>query len=121
MTGMQLPLSDDPKAVALAFVARWPMKFRPDFAEWLESNWHLWVAFQREADRVYSHGRRHYSARTIVEWMRHETALAETAPADFKINGNYVPDFSRLYLSFYPEREGFFELRHIAESEARAA
>lgn len=118
---MQLPLSDDPKAVALAFVARWPMKFRPDFGAWLELNWMLWLVFEKEANRVWNRGRRHYAARTIIEWLRHETALQEGPPSEFKINGNYVPDLARLYLVFHPERDGFFELRHIGDSEARAA
>jgi hypothetical protein len=121
MNGCQLPLSEDPKAVALAFIERWPSMFRPEFRAWLEANWTIWLAFKQEADRIWARGRRHYAARTIIEWLRHETALQEQPVAEFKINGNFVPDLARLYLVFHPERDGFFELRHHHESEARAA
>lgn len=119
---MQLVIADDPrKSIALAFVQRWPFKFRPEFGAWLEANWPIWFAFEREATRMWNRGRKHYAARTIIEWLRHETALQENPPAEFKINGNYVPDLARLWLCHYPERDGFFEIRHIGESEVRAA
>lgn len=51
--------------------------FRPDFRAWLADNFHIWLAFEREANHVWTTGRRHYSARTIGEYLRHETALRE--------------------------------------------
>ena len=85
-------------------------QFRADFSEWLELNWHIWRAFVDQADRVWNRGRRHYSARTIVEVLRHESALSEFG-GEFKLNGNYVPDLARLYVQRYPERAGLFETR----------
>ena len=52
-------------------------QYRPDFADWLSANPHIWSAFCAKANQVWARGRRHYSARTIVEVLRHESALAE--------------------------------------------
>lgn len=93
--------------------------FRPDFASWLAENRHVWIAFEREAGKVWNRGRRHYSARTLVEYLRHETALTD-AGADFKINGNVVPDLARLYRLRYPDRSDLFELR-VMPGSRRAA
>lgn len=93
--------------------------FRPGFALWLRDNRHVWLAFEREANRAWARGRRHYSARTIIEFLRHETALADTG-ADFKINGNNVPDLARLYRLRHPDRAGLFETRKLAGSERAA-
>ena len=86
----------------------------------LYDNWHIWLAFSREANRIYATGRRRYAARTIIEWLRHETALRERN-SEFKINDHFTPDLARLWLVFHPERAGFFETRHHANSMARAA
>ena len=115
---MQLDL--DRKKTALLFVLSRPGLFRADFAEWLETNWPLWEAFERQSNKVYLTGRKNYSARTIIEWMRHETLLAEVN-SEFKINNNFAPDLARLYIQMYPSRAGFFELRHSELSLARAA
>ncbi len=93
--------------------------FRPGFALWLRDNRHVWLAFEHEADRVWTRGRRHYSARTLVEYLRHETALADNG-ADFKINGNVVPDLARLYRLTHPARAGLFETRLMPGSERAA-
>jgi len=94
-------------------------KFRSDFADWLRPNFHIWLAFVKEANKAWNRGRRHYSARTIIEYLRHETALAENG-GEFKINGNYVPDLARLYQQTYPERAELFETR-LPRNAARAA
>lgn len=95
-------------------------QFRPDFSAWLLANQAIWLRFCAEAEKVWLRGRRHWSARTIVEYLRHETALQEVGDGMFKINGNYVPDLARLYLLTYPERAELFETRRQCGS-ARAA
>ena len=94
-------------------------KYRADFAAWLLLNQHIWLAFCTKADAIWSRGRRHYSARTIVEVLRHESALAEVG-GEWKINGNYVPDLSRLYQATFPERAGLFETRCLSTSQRAA-
>lgn len=93
--------------------------FRPGFVGWLATNLHVWIAFDREAGKVWRRGRRHYSARTIIEHLRHETALAEVG-GDFKINNDRAPDLARLYRLRYPERAELFELRVMPGSERAA-
>lgn len=97
------------KARAMRFAESYIHQFQPDFQSWLDRNWHIWLAFARESSRIYARGRTHYSARTVIEWMRHETAMAEKG-SQFKINNRYVPDLARLYQCFYPERH-LFETR----------
>lgn len=96
-----------------------PDLFRKGFAAWLADNMHVWTAFEREADRVWSRGRRHYSARTIIEHLRHESALADNDTA-YKLNGNAVPDMARLYGLLHPDRAGLFETRVMPGSERAA-
>lgn len=117
----QHPTVDEQKTTAMTFVKTRPELFRADFLEWLDKNFAVWLAFRKEADRVWRLGRRHYSARTILHWMRHETMIRE-APnrEDFKINNNWSPDLGRLYVCYYPGRANFFERRN-GQSAVRAA
>jgi len=103
----------------LALVTNNAEVFRDDFAAWLPQNMAVWVAFEREAHKVWNRGRRHYSARTLVEVLRHESALADT-DRDYKINGNVVPDLARLYRLAHPERADLFECRVMPCSERAA-
>jgi hypothetical protein len=93
-------------------VAANPSHFRKDFAEWLEKNSKIWDAFEAQANRIWDRGRTRYSARTIGEWLRHETAMRE-GPNEhgWKLNDHWWPDLGRLYMLAHPEREGFFERR----------
>ena len=116
-----IDLTGNRKHTALVFVEARPEKFRKDFAEWLTCNWHVYLAFELEANKIWSMGRRGYSQRTIWEYLRHETAVRETPNVlQFKLNDHYVKDCARLYIMFHPEREGFFEFRS-GQSAVRAA
>jgi hypothetical protein len=94
--------------------------FSPGFPLWLRENAHIWVAFEREATRAWAargglaaatRGKMpHYSARTIVEVLRHHSMLRE-AGGGWKINDHCVPELARLYHLLYPSRAGFFETR----------
>lgn len=95
-------------------------QFRPEFAAWLAANQHVWMAFSREADRIWNRGRRRYSARTIAEYLRHESAVRDATDAEFKWNDHNTPDLARLYLLVHPGRAGFFETRVPANSERAA-
>ena len=83
--------------------------FRPGFPKWLKDNFHVWRSFEHVANEIWARGRRHYSARTIVEVLRHETALREPA-SNYKINDWNTPDMARLYVLMWPERQ-LFKLR----------
>jgi hypothetical protein len=99
------------KASALEQVARTPEAFRNDFPDWLDRNWHVYVAFSEAADNVRRHGWKHYSARTIMEVLRHQSNVREV-DGDYKIGNNAIPDCARLYITQNPGTEGFFTLKH---------
>jgi hypothetical protein len=84
-------------------------KYAEDFHEWLKANWHVYEAFAREADKVWARGRTHYSARTIIEYLRHETSVRETGD-EWKINDHFTPSMARLYFFFHPQKT-LFEFR----------
>lgn len=115
----QLCLAYDPRDTLRTMITCRPELFRADFLGWINENWGVWDAFHRQANRVWDSGRRHYSARTIIEWLRHETSVSERSGA-WKLNNVFVPDLARLYVCMYPHREGFFEQRSGA-SAVRAA
>lgn len=107
---------------ALAVVLRNYQQFRSDFAEWLIENFHVFEAFEREADRIRAKGRAHWSHRTIWEYLRHETALREK-DSDLKLDNNYTRSCAVLYSLLHPDAKGFFSFRDgvsVAE-QARAA
>lgn len=86
--------------------------FRADLTEWLAIpvNFAVWSSFCYQADTIWNKGIRHYSARTIGEYLRHHTAMSD-AGHDFKLNDWIWPDLARLYMHVYPDRAGFFETR----------
>ena len=97
-----------------------PEAFRKDFKEWLTENYHVWEAFEYEANAVWNRGRKHYSARTIGEYLRHHSMIHQQNGREFKLNDHYWPDLARLYMMLHPDREGFFE-RRVGQSAVRAA
>lgn len=92
-----------------------PHLFRHDMYQWLlnAENVSVWRAFETQANQIWVMGRAHYSARTIGEYIRHNTHLHD-AGADFKVNDHIWPDLARLWTALYPDRRGFFEFRSRA-------
>jgi hypothetical protein len=86
------------------------MKF--DFDEWLSENTHVWIAFERQALLVHQRGYRHYSARTIIEFLRHHTATKQVSE-EWKINDHAVPHLARKFMEVHPNLNGFFEVRGL--------
>lgn len=80
------------------------------FVVWLVNNRHVWRRFEQEALKIWNRGRDHYSARTIGEVLRHESALADDDQA-YKLNDHIWPDLARLFLECHPACAGFFETR----------
>lgn len=104
-------LSTDPgeRLRAIEFVRCHPDEFRPDFSAWLADNFHVFKEFEARALRIAAR-RDHYSARTIAEVMRHDTAIGELG-GEFKINGNMVPCMARLFAGLNPQYQYLFEFR----------
>jgi hypothetical protein len=65
--------------------------------------------FFYEAHRI-AHKRKHYSARTIIEVLRHNSALEDGDKA-FKINDHIVPPLSRISMEMFPFLNNLFETR----------
>jgi len=85
--------------------------FTDDFCEWIGLNLHVFAAFVKQAKYVRSVMRRdHYSARTIGEWLRHNSEIREKGNG-WKLNNNYFPALARLSMLAYKELEGLFETR----------
>ncbi len=93
---------------AVELVKAQPTLFRPEFDAWLAANWLLWRRFEAEALKI-ARRRQHWSARTIIEYLRHETGLREDG--EFKVNNNAAPDCARLFAMLYPMYAKLFEFR----------
>lgn len=103
--------------------------FQPKFYAWLAENWQLWRRFDAEAQTIWLSGRPRYSARTIIEFLRHQTYIRESSVTAsvgpgggaFKINNSFVPDIGRLYGLLNPTRADFFECRELHAPTVRRA
>ena len=84
-------------------------EFRDDFYSWMQENVHVYEEFERRALAV-ARFRDHYSARTIAEVMRHDTAIRELGE-EYKLNGNYVPHMARLFAMLNSAHAGLFSFR----------
>ena len=84
-----------------------------DFLAWLPRNLHVWDAFASEALTIHGMGRKSYSGRTIVEFLRHHTAIRQNPSAGdiYKINDHHAPYLCRLFELAYPQAIGFFQKR----------
>ena len=88
-----------------------PEKFRTDFFDWITDNYHVFEYFEQSAIKVWNSGFRHYSARTIIEVMRHRSNIREIGDGTWKLNDKRTPDISLLFTLLHPETSGMFELR----------
>ena len=81
----------------------------------LDENPHIFARFEREALRMVSRGFRHYSAYTITEFLRHNSALRADPDYTYKVNNNIIPTLSRDFMDAHPELpKNFFEQRTAA-------
>ena len=81
--------------------------------QWFKDNDHIWKAFERQAILIARSGHKHYSARTIVEYLRHHSALQEK-DGMWKINDHVTPYLSRRFMGQHPQYIGFFETRKMS-------
>lgn len=81
----------------------------PEFREWLDANWPLWMEFCRLADLMRNKGRQYYSARAVLHVLRWHRHLSDALDAEFKINNNWSAKMARTYnrmhgIAFFRER-----------------
>lgn len=92
-------------------------QFTPRFLAYLPDNLHVYEAFERETIRVVRRGYEHYSARTIIEVLRHNSALAERS-GPWKLNDWHTPYLARLFALLNPAHAELFEFR-VAKAVGR--
>lgn len=85
---------------------------KQDFELWLDDNEHIWVAFECEALKIARLGFKHYSARTIIHFLRHHSALQEKG-GEWKINNDVSPYLARHFAEKHPKLKDLFEYRRI--------
>lgn len=107
---LQFELTEAPSTVVCIARAN-ADQFTQRFLEYLPSNTHVFEAFAREALRIRASGRKHYSARTIIEVLRHQSALGEQT-GDWKLNDHHTPYLARLFDLVYPG-ESLWEKRKV--------
>jgi len=79
-------------------------------SEWFDKNWHIVEAFENTALKIIARGRTHYSARTIVEVLVHESIVSEKE-GKFKIGNDNAPDLARVFVVIHPDKLNFWEYR----------
>ena len=84
--------------------------FPASFTDWLRDNQHVWNAFVAQALSVVNVGFKHYSARTIIEVLRHHSALTEGS-GFWKLNDHTTAYLARLFALAYPQHAKLFEFR----------
>lgn len=95
--------------------------FTPKFLADLPQNLHVFAAFEREALQVIRSGWKRYSARTIIEVLRHQSALSDVSEA-FKLDDHATPGYARLFALLHPEHADLFEFRRVnTKRDERAA
>jgi hypothetical protein len=95
--------------VAGLVVANWT-DFIPEFLEYLPANFHVFEAFEAEALKIVARGFSHYSGNTIIEVLRHHSALAQVGDT-YKLNDKYTPYLARLFALVHPTHAELFEYR----------
>lgn len=85
--------------------------FRPGFLPWLAANESIYLAFEQQVYDLIGTGWRRFSARTILEEMRHYTRHREAGACSLKINDHRAPDLARLFVIRNPRYAKFWEYR----------
>lgn len=85
--------------------------FRPGFLHWLASNEEIYEVFEQQAFQLIDAKWKHFSARTIVEEIRHYTRHRAQGVCAFKINDHHAPDLARVFTLRHPRFAKFWEYR----------
>lgn len=109
----------DRMKTAMTFINAAPMFFRPGFQDWLEQNYSIWLAFEAEAIKTWKAGRRHYGANTIIEYLRHNTLLADR-DAEYKISDKWTSSIARLFAMMHADMATLFEFKERKNGVVRA-
>jgi len=81
----------------------------PDDLGYAASNMEFLDKFIEESFKI-SRVRQHYSAQTIIEIIRHHSAITDDSP-NYKISHRARAIFSRLVMALFPELNGLFKTK----------
>lgn len=90
-------------------------EFLEGFYDWLYNNFHIYEEFAKRAIQIATK-RDHYSARTIIEVMRHDSIFSENG-GEFKISNNRSPDLARLFALSCPSYKDLFSYHQRSKAE----
>jgi|TARA_R110000822_G_scaffold102454_4_gene228845 hypothetical protein len=108
-TLFDLQPGDDPEMVK---------KFRIYHAE----NPAIYRAFTRFTFHAIRAGRDKLGANMVIERIRWESMISGAATDGFKINNNYAPFYSRMFMSDFPENSELFRTRKsVADKQEEIA
>ena len=93
-------------------------EYPEEFWEYLEDNWHIFVAFAKEALRARRNGVERTGAFMLINWLRWETQFSEEKTR-YKISNDYAPYLARLSMARFPELDGLFETKTSKKQEER--
>jgi hypothetical protein len=85
--------------------------FKPGFLDWMAANEPIYRQFEAQALDLIGAGWGHFSARTIVEEIRHYTRHRESGRCSFKINDHLSPDLARAFVVRHPQHALLWEYR----------
>ena len=97
-------------AAYVAYIANRTL-FRDGFDDWIWDNLDFYRTFEAEALKVASTGRKKYAARTIVEYLRHWSAIKQVGSGSYKLNDHWTPSAAQLFRILNPTHADFFEFR----------
>jgi hypothetical protein len=92
------------------FVLNNPETFPDEFVKYLSENFNVYDAFEKEAFKVIGCGYKHYSARTIIEVLRHHSNLSDNSEI-WKLADHPMPYLSRLFALHHPPHADLFSYR----------
>jgi hypothetical protein len=95
--------------------------FRPGFLDWLASNEPIYRQFEQQTLSLIEAGWGHFSARTIVEEIRHYTRHREGGACSFKVNDHAAPDLARAFAVRHPQHARLWEYRRPDSTHFLAA
>lgn len=114
---MKLPFEDIDGAATAANDNN-PNQWKAKFEQFHAANPLVYELVKKYTLDVIATGRDTFSMTSIFERIRWYTDI-ETTGEDFKINQNFIPYYSRMFMSDHPQHEGFFRIRALGRKGAR--
>lgn len=79
------------------------------FPQYHTDNPHIYEAFKKYTFEAINAGRKRFSAEAVINRLRWETLIAGNDK--YKINNNYKPFYSRMFMNEFPNYKGIFSTR----------